>query len=104
MSAWIVVALAGAGSYLFRISMLVVAAHAGVPAVIERSARFAVQIAFAALAATSLAGLVARTGTASVAPVLAVLVGVVVARRTDSSRAAIFVGMPTLWLLTALGG
>ena len=62
MSAWIVVALAGAGSYLFRISMLVVAAHAGVPAVIERSARFAVPIAFAALAATSLAGLVARHG------------------------------------------
>ena len=29
MSAWLVVALAGAGSYLFRISMLVVAARSG---------------------------------------------------------------------------
>ena len=103
MSAWLVVAIAGAGSYLFRISMLVVAARSGVPAVIERAARFAVAIAFGVLAATSLAGLVARTGAAAVAPILAVAVGVVVARRTGSSRAAIFAGMPTLWVLVALG-
>jgi len=103
MSAWVVVVLAGAGSYLFRISMLVVAARSGVPAVIERAGRFAVAIAFGALAATSRAGLVARTGAASFGPILAVVVGVVVARRTGSSRAAIFVGMPTLWLLAALG-
>ena len=31
MSAWFVVVLAGAGSYLFRVSMMVVAAHAGLP-------------------------------------------------------------------------
>ena len=73
MSAWIVVVVAGAGTYLLRISMLVVAARSGVPAVIERAARFAVPIAFAALAATSLAGLVADTGTAAVAAVLAVV-------------------------------
>ena len=104
MSPWLVVVLAGVGTYLLRISMLVVAAHAGVPPLIERAPRFAVPIAFGALAATSLTGLVATTGAAAVPPVLAVAVGVVVASRTGSSRAAIFVGMPTLWLLTAVGG
>ena len=104
MSAWMVVALAGAGTYLLRISMLVASARGGVPTVIERAARFAVPIAFGALAATSLTGLVADTGAAALPPLLAVASGVVVAHRTGSSRAAIFVGMPTLWLLTALGG
>ena len=104
MSPWLVVVLAGAGTYLLRISMLVVAAHAGVPPLIERAARSAVPIAFGALAATSLAGLVADTGAAAIAPVIAVAIGGVVAHRTGSSRAAIFVGMPTLWLLTAIGG
>ena len=104
MSAWLVVALAGAGTYLLRISMLVVAARSGVPPVIERAARFAVPVAFAALAATSVAGLVAETPSAALAPVLAVTTGVVIARRTGSSRAAIFAGMPTLWVLTAVGG
>ena len=103
MSPWLVVVLAGVGTYLLRISMLVVAAHAGVPPLIERASRIAVPIAFGALAATSLTGQVATTGAAALPSVLAVATGVVVARRTGSSRAAILVGMPTLWLLTALG-
>ena len=104
MSAWIVVVLAGALAYLLRISMLVVAARRGVPLVIERAARFAVPIAFAALAATSLASLVADAGADAVTSLLAVATGFVVAHRTGSSRAAIFVGLPALWLLTALSG
>jgi branched-subunit amino acid transport protein len=104
MSAWVVVALAGVGSYLFRISMLVVAARSGIPAGIERAARFAVPVAFAALAATSLTGLAAHTGAAALPALFAVATGVVVARRTGSSRAATAAGMPTLWLLTAVGG
>ena len=104
MSAWLVVVLAGALTYLLRISMLVVAARSHVPTLIERASRFAVPVAFGALASTSLTGLVATRGAGALPGLLAVATGVVVAHRTGSSRAAIFAGMPTLWLLTAVGG
>jgi branched-subunit amino acid transport protein len=104
VSPWLVVVLAGIGTYLLRISMLVVAARSGVPAIVERSARFAVPIAFGALAATSLTGLVVASGPAALPSLVAVTVGVVVARRTGSSRTALLTGMPTLWLLTAVTG
>jgi branched-subunit amino acid transport protein len=104
MSAWLVVLVAGAGTYLLRISMLVVAAHSGVPPVIERAARFAVPVAFGALAATSLTALVEANGRSALPSLAAVTAGVAVARRTGSSRAAILTGMPTLWALTAVAG
>src|SRR5204863_7831979 len=56
VTTWVVIVVVAAGSYLFRISMLALAARAGVPAVLERVTLFAVPTAFAALAATSLAG------------------------------------------------
>ena len=52
---WVVIALAGAGTFLLRISMLVLAARTGVPAVVERAAAFAVPVSFAGLAAGALA-------------------------------------------------
>ena len=102
MSAWVVIALAGAGSYLFRISMLVVAARARVPAVVERAAGFAVPVAFAALAAGALASQVDAAGASATPALIAMAVGLVAARRTGSSHTAILVGMPTLWIVSAL--
>jgi branched-subunit amino acid transport protein len=104
MSAWVVVVLAGAGSYLLRISMLLVAARAEVPAVLERAARFAVPVAFAALAATSVAGLATAGGADAIPALAAVAVGVVAVRWTGNARAAMLAGMPTLWLLLAVTG
>ena len=101
MNVWLVVVAAGAGSYLFRISMLVVAARVGLPPVLERAARFAVPTAFAALAATSLVGSV-NADLASAAPLAAVAVAALAVRRTGSPHAALLAGMPTLWVLSAL--
>ena len=100
MTTWVVIVVVAAGSYLFRISMLALAARAGVPAVLERVTLFAVPTAFAALAATSLAGY-ATTGTGVCAPYVAVGVAVIAVRRTGSPRAAVLVGMPTLWIVSA---
>jgi branched-subunit amino acid transport protein len=102
MNAWTVIALAGAGSYLLRISMLVLAARAGVPAIAERAATLAVPVAFAGLAAGALATRVGEAG-AGAAPALAsVAAGVAAVRWTGASHAAILVGMPTMWLLSAV--
>lgn len=101
MSAWIVVAAVGAGSFLFRISMLVVAARIGLPPVVERAAGHAVPVSCAALAAAALAEHVAAAG-AVIAPAGAVAVAVVAVRRTGLPHAALAAGMPTLWVLTAV--
>jgi branched-subunit amino acid transport protein len=101
VSAWIVVVAVGAGSFLFRISMLLVAARVGLPPVVERAAAHAVPVSFAALAAAALAGHVAAAG-AVAAPAGAVAVAVVAVRRTGSPPAALAAGMPALWLLTAV--
>ena len=100
MTPWLVVCAVGAGSYLFRISMLVVAARRGVPPMAERTARHAVPVAFAVIAT---GGLVDHLGAsrASVAPLAAATLAVVAVRRTGSPNTALVVGMPTLWILSA---
>jgi branched-subunit amino acid transport protein len=100
---FLVVIAVGVGSYLFRISMLALAARAELPPVIERAATYAVPVSFAALAAAALVG---HLGAADV-PV-ALLASVVVAigavRCTGSGHAALLAGMPTFWLVSALCG
>ena len=102
MNAWIVVIVAGLVSYLFRISMLVVASRRAIPPIVERAAQFAVPTAFAALAATALAHQ-ASGEVGALAPIAALAVGVTAVRRTGSSQAALLAGMPTFWLVSALG-
>ena len=102
MNAWSVIALAGVGSYLFRISMLVLAARAGVPDVVQRAAAFAVPVAFAGLAAAALASHSADAGTGAVPALVGVAVGIAAVRRTGAAHAAILVGMPTMWVMSAL--
>jgi branched-subunit amino acid transport protein len=101
MKAFAVVVAVGLGSYAFRVSMLVVAARRGLPLVLERAARFAVPAAFAALAASSLASTVSAGVGEAVAPIVAVAAAAVAVYRTRSPHAALVVGLPVLWLLTA---
>jgi branched-subunit amino acid transport protein len=101
MSVWLVVVAAGLGSYLFRVSMLVLAARVGLPPFIERAARHAVPVAFAALATTAVAGTVALEP-AAIAPIAAVAAAVVGVRRTGSPHTALVAGMPTFWALSAV--
>jgi branched-subunit amino acid transport protein len=102
MNAWTVIALAGAGSYLLRISMLVLAARAEVPAVARQAGALAVPVAFAGLAAGALATQTVEAGAGAVPALVSVAVGVAAVRRTGASHAAILAGMPTMWLLSAL--
>jgi len=98
---WVVVTAVGIGSYLFRISMLVLASHIGSPRVIERAARHAVPVSFAALATAALVERVGATDV-TVAPIVSMVVAIAAVRRTGSPHTALVAGMPTLWLASAL--
>lgn len=103
MSAWLVILAVGAGSYLLRVSMIVLVGGRGSSARFERASAFAAPSAFAALAAGGVTAACAGAGApGAVAPLAAVAAAVVAVRRTGSPHVAIAVGMPTLWVLNAL--
>jgi hypothetical protein len=104
MSAYVTVVAVGLGSYLLRVSMLVLTARiGGVPSMIERAAHYAIPVSFAALATDALAAHVAVTRT-QIAPAASVLVAIIAVGRTRWPHAAIVAGLPTLWIATALTG
>ena len=103
MNAWIVILAAGLGSYLFRLSAIVLIDRITVPAYLQRASRLVGPAAFAALAATGVATACTGLGaTQAAAPLAAVAAAVIAVLRTGSSYAAILVGMPTLWIITSL--
>jgi branched-subunit amino acid transport protein len=101
MKPWLVVLAVAGGTYLFRVSMVVVASHATVPPVLERAARHAPTVSFAAIAAAAFGGHVTMTAEGA-APLVGALFAVVAVRRTGSCHAALAVGMPVVWLVSAL--
>jgi branched-subunit amino acid transport protein len=102
MNVWIVVLAAGIGSYLMRLSMIG-ADRIRLPASLNDSAGLVAPAAFAALAVSSIAGTVLDAGiTQASAALVAVAAAVLAVARTGSAHAAVLVGMPTFWILTAL--
>jgi hypothetical protein len=102
MNAYVAIAAVALGSYALRISMLVLTAQVGVgPPVIERAARYAIPVSFAALATDAF---VPHLGVsrAAIAPAATLVVAVIAVRRTHSPHAALIAGLPTLWVFTAL--
>jgi len=106
MTAWVVVLLAGLGSYLFRISMVILADRVRLPARVEQASAFVAPVAFAALAVTGVAAASVQAGDLVTAAVLivAVTAAVIAVRLTGRPYVAVLVGMPALWLLTLVSG
>jgi branched-subunit amino acid transport protein len=103
MSTWIVIVAAGLGSYLFRLSMIILTGRITMPAYLERASGLVAPAAFAALAAAGVAAACRGLGiTKTAAPLAAVAAAVIAVLRTGSSRAAILAGMPALWAATAV--
>ena len=101
MTVWAVILLAGLGSYLFRISMVLLAERVPLPTKVERASGFVAPAAFAALAATGIATATAGTDFTQAVPLLAAAaVAVISVRQTGRPYLAVVAGMPTLWLLT----
>jgi branched-subunit amino acid transport protein len=103
MNAWIVILAAGLGSYLFRLSMIVLASRITMPEYLERASGLVGPAAFAALAATGVAAACRGLDlTQAAAPLAAVAAAVIAVLRTGSSQAAILAGMPAFWITTVL--
>jgi branched-subunit amino acid transport protein len=103
MSTWIVIVAAGLGSYLFRLSMIVLFDRITMPAYLQRASELVAPAAFAALAAAGIAAACSGLGiTGATAPLAAVAAAVIAVLRTGSPQAAILAGMPALWIATAL--
>ncbi len=103
MNTWIVIVAAGLGSYLFRLSMIILTGRITMPPSLQRASGLVVPAAFAALAAAGVAAACSGPGvTQSAAPLIAVAAAVIAVLRTGSPQAAILVGMPVLWVATAL--
>lgn len=103
MNVWLVILAAGIGSYLFRLSMIVLTDRLTMPPAFETISTLVAPAAFAALAAAGIATACLDAGAAgAAAPLAAVAVAVIAVVRTGSPYAAVLTGMPTLWLVTAL--
>ena len=103
MNAWTVILAAGLGSYLFRLSMIVLFERITMPAYLQRASELVAPAAFAALAAAGVAASCSGLGmTAAAPPLVAVATAVIAVLRTGSPQAAILAGMPALWVATAL--
>jgi branched-subunit amino acid transport protein len=103
MSVWLVVLAAGLGSYLFRLSMVVLVERIGTPVRLARASAFVVPASFGALAAGGVLANAAGAGIVhAIPPLAAVAVAVAAVRRTGSPYTAIAVGMPALWVLSAI--
>jgi branched-subunit amino acid transport protein len=103
MNAWTVILAAGLGSYIFRLSMIVLFGRITMPAYLQRASELVAPAAFAAMAAASIATACMSLGiTRAAAPLAAVAAAVIAVLRTGSSQAAILAGMPALWITTAL--
>ncbi len=102
-AAWLTVLIAGAGCYLFRISMVALLRGRQPSAAAIRRAGYVMPAAFAALAAVGLM----HTAGAGTADAVITLVGAVattvVALRTKNSNAALVAGLATAGLATAIG-
>lgn len=102
MNAWLVVLGAGAGSFLFRISIVALVDRVGAPASLERLAAFVVPAAFAGIATAALARPLVGGGVDALALGLAVVVTATCAARGRPVPVAFACGLVSLWATTAL--
>ena len=100
MSVWLIVILAGVGTYVTRLSFIGILGDREIPGWVETPLRL---VAPAVIAAIAIPEIVAPTGTVDISVdnlrLLAGLVAIVVAWKTRSIGWTIGLGMPTLWLL-----
>ncbi len=103
MNEWMVVLLAGIGSYLLRMSMISTD-RLRMPPRLEESVEMVAPAAFASLTATNLASAVLDAATlAAAVPILAAIVAAVVATAwSGKAYASMLAGMPTFWLTAAI--
>jgi branched-subunit amino acid transport protein len=103
MTALIVFAALGIGTYLIRASMFVALGDRTLPAWFEQAMAFVGPAALAALVASAAFTSDGRVSALPISQLAAIAVGFLVVRRTGNVLHALTVGFPVLWLLAAVG-
>lgn len=103
MTAWIVILAIGLGSYALRAVMFVLVADRSVPARVDDALALVGPAAVAALIATMTLTNAGQVDALPAAELAAIVAGFLATRRTGNVMHAFTVGLPVLWVLTALG-
>jgi branched-subunit amino acid transport protein len=103
MSAFLIVLAAGVACYVIRYASLVVLTRWPLPARAERSLRYVAPASVGALLATTMrADLPALDGPDAFARIVAIFVAAVVVARTQRAFLGVVIGLPVVWLITAI--
>ena len=102
MTAWLAFVFGGLLTFGMRASFLLFGGDRALPAPVERSLRYVGPAVFAAIVAPAVFR-PGDTGSLTVAPVLALLVGGAVMWRTRNMLLLLGSGMAVLWILQAVG-
>jgi branched-subunit amino acid transport protein len=103
MTALLVFAAIGAGTYAIRSSMFVVLGDRSVPAWLDQAMVLVGPAAIAALVASAAFTSKGQIEALPMSELVAIGVGFVVVRRTGNVLHALLVGFPVMWALTLLG-
>ena len=102
MTAWLVIVSIGLGSYAMRAVMLAAVAAKPLPSRFDAAMRLVGPAAIGALTATLTFTRADTPGPLPWPELIAIALGFVTVRRTGNVLHAITVGLPALWLLTAI--
>ncbi len=103
MTALLVFAAIGVGTYVIRSSMFVVLGDRALPAWLDQTMVLVGPAAIAALVASAAFTSQGRIEALPLSELLAIAAGFLVVRRTGNVLHALLVGFPTMWALALLG-
>lgn len=103
MTALIVFAAIGLGTYLIRSSMFIALGDRTLPVWLDQAMTLVGPAAIAALVASAAFTSGGRVEALPLSELLAIAAGFIAVRRTGNVLHALMVGFPTLWLLAAAG-
>lgn len=102
MNTWIVLLAIGLGTYGFRVSMFVLLAGRVLPGWLDRPMSVVAPAAIAALVGVMAATQSGRIDPLPLPELLALAIGFVAVRRTGNVMHAFTIGLPALWIASAL--
>ena len=102
MTTWLVMILAGTGTYLLRISMLAAHDSFGTPRWLEGRLHLVGPSVLSAILVSSMVAVHDHSTAPGLAALIAVASAYVAVRRTGNIGWALIVGFPTAWAVTAV--
>ena len=102
MNGLTIIVLAGLVSYGLRSTLVFLAGSWQPPALVQRASTLVAPAALAAIAATSVRPQLMAGAAASLPLLGGLAIGALAVRRTGSANSALAVGLPTVWVLSAL--